>query len=104
MHDDLINMVNWALAAAIARPDKVAIFGTSNGGLASFIGATFTPEAFCCSVPVAGISNLDLAAASQRVMTSPVPAMRPGLDATVSAILVSINRASCNRVSFDRPD
>jgi acylaminoacyl-peptidase len=58
MHDDLIDMVDWAIAQGIAQKDKVAIFGVSYGGLASFIGATFTPEVFCCSVPVVGISNL----------------------------------------------
>jgi dipeptidyl aminopeptidase/acylaminoacyl peptidase len=58
MHDDLIDMVDWAVGEGIARKDKVAIFGVSYGGLASFVGATFTPEVFCCSVPVVGISNL----------------------------------------------
>ncbi|WP_245284318.1 S9 family peptidase [Bradyrhizobium sp. WSM2254] len=58
MHDDLIDMVDWAIAEGIAQKDKVAIFGVSYGGLASFIAATFTPEVFCCSVPVVGISNL----------------------------------------------
>lgn len=58
MHDDLIDMVEWAIGEGIARRDKVAIFGASYGGLASFIGATFTPEVFCCSVPVVGITNL----------------------------------------------
>jgi dienelactone hydrolase len=58
MHDDLIDMVEWAIGAGIAQRDKVAIFGVSYGGLAAFIGATFTPEVFCCSVPVVGITNL----------------------------------------------
>jgi dipeptidyl aminopeptidase/acylaminoacyl peptidase len=58
MHDDLVDMVEWAIAERIAQRDKVAIFGLSYGGLASFIGATFTPEVFCSSVPVVGISNL----------------------------------------------
>jgi acylaminoacyl-peptidase len=58
MHDDLIDMVDWAIAEGIAQKDKVAIFGLSYGGLASFVGATFTPDVFCCSVPVVGISNL----------------------------------------------
>lgn len=58
MHDDLIDMVEWAIGAGIAQRDKVAIFGGSYGGLAAFIGATFTPEVFCCSVPVVGITNL----------------------------------------------
>jgi len=58
MHDDLIDMVEWAVREGIAQRDKVAIFGGSYGGLAAFIGATFTPEVFCCSVPVVGITNL----------------------------------------------
>lgn len=58
MHDDLIDMVEWAIGEGIAQKDKVAIFGASYGGLAAFVGATFTPEVFCCAVPVVGISNL----------------------------------------------
>jgi acylaminoacyl-peptidase len=58
MHDDLIDMVEWAIREGIAQRDKVAIFGGSYGGLAAFIGATFTPDVFCCSVPVVGITNL----------------------------------------------
>jgi len=58
MHSDLIDMVEWAVDEGIAQKDKIAIFGLSYGGLASFVGATFTPEVFCCSVPVVGISNL----------------------------------------------
>jgi len=58
MHDDLIDMVDWAVGEEIAQKDKIAIFGVSYGGLASFIAATFTPEVFCCAVPVVGISNL----------------------------------------------
>jgi len=58
MHNDLIDMVEWAIAEGIAQMDKIAIFGLSYGGLASFVGATFTPEVFCCSIPVVGISNL----------------------------------------------
>jgi dipeptidyl aminopeptidase/acylaminoacyl peptidase len=58
MHDDLIDMVAWAISEGIAQREKVAIFGASYGGLASFIAATFTPDVFCCSVPVVGITNL----------------------------------------------
>jgi dipeptidyl aminopeptidase/acylaminoacyl peptidase len=58
MHDDLIDMVNWAVAEGIAQKNKVAIMGASYGGYASFLGATFTPDVFCCSVPVVGITNL----------------------------------------------
>jgi acylaminoacyl-peptidase len=58
IHDDLIDMVEWAIREGIAQRDKVAIYGGSYGGLAAFIGATFTPEVFCCCVPVVGITNL----------------------------------------------
>jgi acylaminoacyl-peptidase len=42
MHDDLIDVV--AIRKGIAQRDKLAIFGRSYGGLATFIGATFTPD------------------------------------------------------------
>lgn len=58
MHDDLIDMVDWAVDEGIAQKDKIAIFGGSYGGFAAFVGATFTPEVFCCSVPIVGVSNL----------------------------------------------
>ncbi len=58
MHDDLIDMVDWAIKQGIARQDRIAIFGASYGGYASFVGATFTPDVFCCAVPVVGITNL----------------------------------------------
>ena len=51
IYDDLIDMVEWAIEQGIAQRDKIAIVGMSYGGLASFVGATFTPEVFCCDVP-----------------------------------------------------
>jgi acylaminoacyl-peptidase len=51
MQNDLIDMVNWAVEEEIAQKDKIAIFGTSYGGLASFVGATFTPEVFAALSP-----------------------------------------------------
>ena len=59
MHDDLIDAVNWSIAEGIADPKRIAIYGASYGGYASFVGATFTPDVFCCSVPVVGITNLE---------------------------------------------
>jgi dipeptidyl aminopeptidase/acylaminoacyl peptidase len=59
MHDDLIDAVNWSIAQGIADPKRIAICGASYGGYAAFVGATFTPEVFCCSVPVVGITNLE---------------------------------------------
>ena len=59
MHDDLIDAVDWSIAEGIADPKRIAICGASYGGYASFVGATFTPDVFCCSVPVVGVTNLE---------------------------------------------
>jgi dipeptidyl aminopeptidase/acylaminoacyl peptidase len=58
MHDDLIDAVDWAVAAEIADPARVAIMGTSYGGYSALVGLTFTPEKFACAVDIVGISNL----------------------------------------------
>jgi len=58
MHDDLVDAVNWAIEQGIADPEKVAIYGWSYGGYAALVGATFTPDLFCCAVDACGISNL----------------------------------------------
>jgi dipeptidyl aminopeptidase/acylaminoacyl peptidase len=58
MQDDLVDAVHWAVNKGIADPARVAIFGASYGGYAALAGATFTPDLFCCAVPMMGPSNL----------------------------------------------
>jgi dipeptidyl aminopeptidase/acylaminoacyl peptidase len=58
IHDDLIDAVNWAIDEGIADPDRIAIYGGSFGGYAALVGATFTPDVFCCAVAAMGPSNL----------------------------------------------
>ncbi|MHC4159028.1 MAG: alpha/beta hydrolase family protein, partial [Planctomycetota bacterium] len=58
MHDDLIDGVNWAVEKGYTDAEKVAIFGGSYGGYAALVGATFTPDVFCCAVDIVGPSNL----------------------------------------------
>lgn len=58
MHDDLVDAVQWAVEQGIADPSKVAIFGGSYGGYAALVGATFTPDLFCCAVDIVGPSNI----------------------------------------------
>ncbi len=58
MHNDLVDGVNWAVDEGYADPEKVAIFGGSYGGYAALVGATFTPDLFCCAVDIVGPSNL----------------------------------------------
>ncbi len=58
MHDDLVDAVKWAIDNGIADPQRVAIYGGSYGGYAALVGATFTPDLFCCAVDIVGVSNL----------------------------------------------
>ncbi len=58
MHDDLLDAVDWAVDAGVARPDKVAIMGGSYGGYATLAGMAFTPDRFACGVDIVGPSNL----------------------------------------------
>ncbi len=55
---DLFDAVQWAIKEGIADPKKIAIFGGSYGGYAALVGATFTPDLFCCAVDYVGPSNL----------------------------------------------
>ena len=59
MHDDLIDIVEWAVGEGIADPASVAIMGGSYGGYAVLVGLTFTPEVFACGVDIVGPSNLN---------------------------------------------
>jgi dipeptidyl aminopeptidase/acylaminoacyl peptidase len=58
MHDDLIDAVDWAVEQGIADPLRIAIYGGSYGGYAALVGATFTPDTFCCAIAAMGPSNL----------------------------------------------
>jgi dipeptidyl aminopeptidase/acylaminoacyl peptidase len=58
MHNDLIDAVQWARDQGYADPEKIAIFGGSYGGYAALVGATFTPDVFCCAVDIVGPSNI----------------------------------------------
>lgn len=58
MHLDLLDAVNWAVAKGYADPKRVAIYGGSYGGYAALVGATFTPDVFCCAIDMVGPSSL----------------------------------------------
>ncbi|MGQ9810733.1 MAG: S9 family peptidase [bacterium] len=58
MHQDIVDAVMWAISGGIADPERIAIYGGSYGGYAALVGATFTPDLFCCAVDVVGPSNL----------------------------------------------
>ncbi|MGB3341361.1 MAG: S9 family peptidase [bacterium] len=56
--NDLIDAVNWAIENGIADPERIAIYGESYGGYTALVGATFTPDLFCCAVDAFGPSDL----------------------------------------------
>ncbi len=58
MHDDLLDVVKWAVDNKVTTADKVAIYGGSYGGYATLVGVTFTPDTFACGVDIVGPSNL----------------------------------------------
>lgn len=58
MHDDLIDTVSWAVDAGYVDPQRVAIFGSSYGGYAALVGASFTPGVFAAAVAKLPPSNL----------------------------------------------
>ncbi|HKS98907.1 MAG TPA: S9 family peptidase [Rugosimonospora sp.] len=58
MQDDLMDALGWTISQGYADPDRLAIFGTSYGGYAALVGASFTPEVFRCAVAVAAPVNL----------------------------------------------
>lgn len=59
MHNDLVDAVNWVVEQGIADSKRIAIYGGSYGGYAALVGATFTPDLFCCAVDIVGPSNLN---------------------------------------------
>lgn len=58
MHDDLVDAARWVVDEGFAAPGKVAIYGGSYGGYSAFVGATMTPQEFCCAVAIVGITSL----------------------------------------------
>jgi len=58
MHDDLVDAVGFITGQGWADPKRVAIYGGSYGGYAALVGASFTPDLFCCAVDIVGPSNL----------------------------------------------
>lgn len=58
MQHDLSDAVAWAIEQGIADPKRVAIFGGSYGGYATYAGLSFTPDLYACGVAYVGPSNL----------------------------------------------
>jgi dipeptidyl aminopeptidase/acylaminoacyl peptidase len=75
MHDDLVDAVEHIIEQGWANHDRVAIYGGSYGGYAALVGATFTPDRFCCAVDIVGPSNLKTLVATIPPYWAPIIAM-----------------------------
>lgn len=55
MHDDVTDGVRALVAAKVADPARLAIFGASFGGYLAVAGATFEPDLYRCAITFAGV-------------------------------------------------
>lgn len=58
MQDDLTDAARWLVAAGYTDPDRLAIYGSSYGGYAALVGATFTPDLYRAAIAVCAPVNL----------------------------------------------
>ena len=58
MQQDLVDGVQWAVAAGIADASRVAIMGHSYGGYASLMAIAQQPQQFACAIDIAGPTDL----------------------------------------------
>ena len=101
MHDDLIDVVEWAVEQGIADRDRIAIMGGSYGGYATLVGLTFTPEVFACGVDLVGPSNLNTLLESVPPYWKPMLGMlrtRVGDNSTVEGQQFLAERSPLSRV------
>ena len=49
-HEDLLDAVDWAAVNGVARRDKVALMGGSDGRHAAWVGLATTPKVYACGV------------------------------------------------------
>jgi len=58
MQDDLVDAVHRLVDLGHADPARVAVYGSSYGGYAALVGATFPPQVFRCAIAVSAPSDL----------------------------------------------
>jgi dipeptidyl aminopeptidase/acylaminoacyl peptidase len=60
MQDDLTDVTHWAINQGYADKDRVCIHGVSYGGYASMQAVVKEPDLYKCSIPDAGIYDVEL--------------------------------------------
>ena len=59
MQDDITAGVQYLIAAGIADPKRICIYGASYGGYAALWGLVKTPDLYRCGVSFAGVSDIE---------------------------------------------
>ncbi|HEY5552525.1 MAG TPA: prolyl oligopeptidase family serine peptidase [Opitutaceae bacterium] len=57
IQDDIEDATRWAIAAGIADPKRIAIFGGSYGGYSALFGLGKNPELYRCGISFAGVTD-----------------------------------------------
>ena len=60
MQDDLTDATRWAIETGITEAGRVCIHGWSYGGYAALMSVVREPDLYACSVPAAGVYDLDI--------------------------------------------
>ena len=58
MHNDIVDITEWAINAGIANRKRLGIWGWSYGGYATDFALAAMPDLFTCGLSIAGVSNL----------------------------------------------
>lgn len=57
IQDDIEDATRWAIAAGIADPKRIAIYGGSYGGYSALFALGRTPELYRCGISFAGVTD-----------------------------------------------
>ncbi|HWA09615.1 MAG TPA: S9 family peptidase [Opitutaceae bacterium] len=57
IQDDIEDATRWAIAAGIADPKRIAIFGESYGGYSALFALGHNPELYRCGISYAGVTD-----------------------------------------------
>lgn len=57
IQDDIEDGTRWAIAAGVADPKRIAIFGMSYGGYSALFALAHNPELYRCGISFAGVTD-----------------------------------------------
>jgi dipeptidyl aminopeptidase/acylaminoacyl peptidase len=57
IQDDIEDATRWAIAAGVAEPKRIAIYGASYGGYSALFALGHNPELYRCGISYAGVTD-----------------------------------------------